>query len=162
MVNLITITISLNNSTSTPNSPVVKCEINVGHEVVEEDYSANSSLNNSNTLIPNSRNSDNNEDHNSCIKSGIIRNSHQNSKISINKDGSSSKLVLQLKEGILKNAIFCDKYGKYVWNGRMNTYWVVLCEDRLILFSNWKWFVNNNKSDRQKKDQSVSIIKNIK
>jgi len=90
-------------------------------------------------------------------RSGIIRNSQQNSKANINKDSSLSKLVFQLKEGIMKNALFCDKYGKYVWNGRMNTYWVVLCEDRLILFSNWKWFVNNNKSDRQKKDQSTII-----
>ncbi|ORX42018.1 hypothetical protein BCR36DRAFT_416325 [Piromyces finnis] len=70
---------------------------------------------------------------------------------------TTSKLVIQLKEGKMKKGLFCDKNGKYIWNGKLSTYWVVLCEDRLILFSNWKWFENNNKSDSQKKDQSMII-----
>ncbi|OUM58097.1 hypothetical protein PIROE2DRAFT_16726, partial [Piromyces sp. E2] len=69
----------------------------------------------------------------------------------------NSKLVMQLKEGKMKEGTYYNKTGKYVWNGKLNTYWVVLCEDRLILFSNWKWFENNNKSERQKKDQSTII-----
>jgi len=88
------------------------------------------------------------------------QNVQMNSKMNMNKvdkNQNISKLVLQLKEGKMKKGTFCDKTGKNVWNGKLSTYWVVLCEDRLILFSNWKWFLNNNKSDRQKKDQSTII-----
>jgi len=57
--------IPVSNSVSTPNSPVIKCEFNSGHEVIEEDSSNNSSYNNSFNLIPISYNSNisvNNED----------------------------------------------------------------------------------------------------
>jgi len=153
-----------NNYTAvSPPSSLAKCEIINNHEEVEIDSGSSNNYNQYNcNYLTSIDNEENQNNYNSFKKNGLIKNSRQNSKMNINKgykNASSSKLVLQLKEGIMKKGIFCDKYGKYIWNGKMSTYWVVLCEDRLILFSNWKWFINNNKSDRQKKDQSVSIIK---
>jgi len=146
-----------NNTAFSPPSSLAKGEIVYNHEEFETDTGSNFnfSQNGYNSFI-----SIDNEENNSFRKNGLIKNSRQSSKMNVNKgckNASISKLVLQLKEGIMKKGLFCDKYGKYVWNGKMSTYWVVLCEDRLILFSNWKWFINNNKSDRQKKDQSTII-----
>jgi len=79
-------------------------------------------------------------------------------KSNINNNQNTSKFILKLKEGKMKKGKFCDKIGKYIWNGKLSTYWVILCENYLMLFSNWKWFINNNKSSGQKKDRFVSIF----